>query len=79
MLSSILLDADMAGERPLVLVTGASGFIATHIVQQLIDTGKYRVRGTVRSAAKARVVRDVFLDQLHLVEADLTKNDGWIE
>jgi NAD(P)-dependent dehydrogenase (short-subunit alcohol dehydrogenase family) len=31
----------------LVLVTGASGFIATHIVDQLLLAG-YRVRGTVR-------------------------------
>ncbi len=28
---------------PLVLVTGASGFVATHIVQQLQQTGQYRV------------------------------------
>ncbi len=29
---------------PTVLVTGASGFIATHIVQQLQQTGKYKVK-----------------------------------
>ena len=34
---------------PRVLVTGASGFIATHVVQQLQQTGEYLVRGTVRS------------------------------
>ncbi len=32
-----------------VLVTGASGFIAKHIVKQLLDGG-YEVRGTVRRA-----------------------------
>jgi dihydroflavonol-4-reductase len=36
-----------------VLVTGASGFIASHIVQQLLDGG-YRVRGTVRDPDKTR-------------------------
>jgi nucleoside-diphosphate-sugar epimerase len=35
-------------EAPLVLVTGASGYIATHVVQQLQQQG-YRVRGTVSS------------------------------
>jgi dihydroflavonol-4-reductase len=34
-----------------IAVTGASGFIASHIVQQLLAAG-YRVRGTVRDASK---------------------------
>ena len=29
---------------PTVLVTGASGYIATHIVQQLQQTGQYEVK-----------------------------------
>jgi nucleoside-diphosphate-sugar epimerase len=33
----------------LVLVTGANGYIASHIVQLLLEMG-YHVRGTVRSA-----------------------------
>jgi len=37
---------------PLVLVTGASGFLATHTVHQLLTSGNYRVRGTVRSLKK---------------------------
>lgn len=36
----------------LVLVTGASGFMATHIVDQLLLAG-YHVRGTVRDKQKA--------------------------
>jgi uncharacterized protein YbjT (DUF2867 family) len=36
----------------LVLVTGASGFVATHIVDQLLLAG-YHVRGTVRDEKKA--------------------------
>ena len=59
----------------LVCVTGASGFIASHIVRELL-AGGYRVRGTVRSLAR----RDGYahlLDLpgaesgLELVEADL--------
>ena len=37
---------------PIVLVTGASGFVATHVIKQLLEQGKYRVRGTVRSTKK---------------------------
>jgi len=38
------------GGRSVVAVTGASGFIASHIVQQLLAKG-YAVRGTVRDSA----------------------------
>lgn len=33
-------------------MTGASGFLASHIISQLLSKG-YRVRGTLRSASKA--------------------------
>lgn len=39
-----------------ILVTGASGFIATHVVNSLLEKG-YHVRCTVRSEDVARVVR----------------------
>ena len=39
----------MSGEK--VLVTGASGFVAAHVIDQLIDLG-YSVIGTVRSDSK---------------------------
>ena len=41
---------------PIVLVTGASGFIATHLIQQLLEQGRYHVRGTVRSLKKEEKV-----------------------
>ena len=34
---------------PIVLVTGASGFVATHLIKQLLEQGRYRVRGLVQS------------------------------
>lgn len=67
-----------------VLVTGASGFIAMHAVHQLLEQG-YRVRGTVRSLAKADRTRDalaktgVDVSGLEFAEADLTKDEGWNE
>ena len=43
----------------LVLVTGANGFIASHIVDQLLQRG-YGVRGTVRNVAKASWLQELF-------------------
>ena len=65
-----------------ILVTGASGYIATHIVQQLLEEG-YHVRGTVRdlkNEAKVKPLQELCPDAKHpleLVEADLTKEDSW--
>ena len=42
-----------------VLVTGASGYIAIHVVKALIDRG-YFVRGTVRSDKKGEYIRNLF-------------------
>jgi hypothetical protein len=41
---------------PIVLVTGASGFVATHLIKLLLEQGRYHVRGTVRSKKKQEKV-----------------------
>lgn len=72
--------------KPTVLVTGASGFIGLHCVLQLLEQG-YRVRGTVRSEGRAHELRkamEVNADadlakQLEIVEADLTRDEGWAD
>ena len=70
---------------PTVLVTGASGFIATHLIKQLQTLGKYSVRGTVRSLKNEEKVKELkglvpdAAYPLELVEADLTKEEGWKE
>jgi uncharacterized protein YbjT (DUF2867 family) len=42
-----------------VLVTGANGFVATHVVRDLLEHG-YRVRGTVRAESKAAHLKRIF-------------------
>lgn len=66
----------------LVLVTGATGFIASHIIKQLQEQG-YKVRGTVRSLQdedKVKRLNELCPEaehKLELVEADLTKPESW--
>ena len=73
----------MSGE--LVLVTGGSGFIATHCILQLLAAG-YRVRATVRSLGREAEVRATLKaagadagDRLAFAAADLTADAGWAE
>lgn len=68
-------------DKGVVLVTGASGYIAGFVIQQLIDDG-WTVRGTIRNFAKADAVRGALgltADQLELFAADLTADAGWAE
>lgn len=72
--------------KGLVVVTGSSGFIAKHIVRQLLDAG-YAVRGSVRSQDRGHEVRTAVekhlkdktrLDErLSFVTLDLDRDDGW--
>ncbi|CAJ0571646.1 unnamed protein product, partial [Mesorhabditis spiculigera] len=68
---------------PVVLVTGASGYLGAHCVKLLLERG-YHVRGTVRSLkneTKIRALRhieeNVLGSQLDLVEADLRHPEDW--
>lgn len=42
-----------------ILVTGVSGYIGSHVADQLLQAG-YRVRGTVRDESKGERVRELF-------------------
>ena len=65
-----------------VLVTGASGFIGLHCIQQLLDQG-YQVNGTLRSMNRKDEVleslesHNTSVEHLSLFEADLLSDDGW--
>jgi nucleoside-diphosphate-sugar epimerase len=69
----------------LVLVTGGSGFIATHCILQLLAAG-HRVRATVRSLKREAEVRATLKaagtdagERLAFFAADLTADAGWAE
>ena len=73
----------MSPQESLVLVTGASGFIAQHTILRLLKDG-YQVRGTLRSLGRAAQVNDVIKahsggQEIELVAADLTSDDGWAD
>jgi dihydroflavonol-4-reductase len=68
-------------EDTLVVVTGASGFIALHCVRELLERG-YRVRGTLRSLASEPHVRKALLPlepggRLSFAVAELLSDAGW--
>ena len=68
-----------------VLVTGATGYIAKHIVLQLLNAG-YAVKGSARSKNRETELRSALephltdptaLDKLSIVELDLSHDAGW--
>ena len=65
-----------------VLVTGGSGFIALHCIDQLLEKG-YAVRTTIRSESRIEEIKNAMnhypnLDQnLEFRICDLLEDDGW--
>ena len=74
----------MASSDTLVTVTGASGFIGMHCVQDLLASG-YAVRGTLRSLDKQAAVREALaLDEeqgqrLSFGATKLLEEEGWAQ
>jgi nucleoside-diphosphate-sugar epimerase len=68
-----------------ILVTGGSGFVASHVILQLLNAG-HVVRTTVRSLTREVSVREMVKDagvdpggRLSFFAADLTRDGGWAE
>lgn len=49
----------MTSLKPLVLLTGANGFVGAHVLEHLLKAN-YRVRSTVRSLEKARFIEEKY-------------------
>ena len=75
----------MNSKKERVLVTGATGYIASHVIKNLLEKN-YTVRGTVRSL-KNKKCEDLKKDnifglighKIELVEANLDKDEDWKE
>ena len=64
-----------------VLVTGASGFIATHCIKELIKAG-YSVRGSLRNLKREEEVRKSIGEhtgnkKIEFCKLDLLEDEGW--
>ena len=68
----------------MVLVTSASGFIATHIIKQLQESN-YKVRGVVPNLEDEEKVKHLHSlcpeasVKLELVQTDTSKSEAWDE
>lgn len=56
-----------------VLVTGANGFLAVHVVKAFLDHG-YSVRGTIRSPAKGVHLHKIFSSHGNRFETVVVKD-----
>lgn len=77
----------MANSEHTVLVTGGSGFIASHCILQALQKG-YRVRTTVRNLKRTEEVKKALktggatqeqVDSINFYAVDLSSDDNWAE
>ena len=66
-----------------ILVTGASGYIASHCIAELLKNG-FAVRGSLRNAQRQDEVKNAIkteadISQLEFCELDLLNDTGWDE
>ena len=68
----------MEGEKPIVVITGISGYLGSQVCMAFLQDGTCKVRGTVRDPTNAKKVAPLkesfgeLFDQIELVKADLT-------
>ena len=69
-------------DKPLVLITGITGYVGSQTLNTFIKDGSFRLRGTVRSLTNAKKIdplKEFFGEQwsqVELVEADLLNEES---
>jgi len=67
-----------------ILITGASGFIASHCILEMLNHG-YEVRGTLRNLQRGDAIKSILakhtdrIDMLDFVCADLMDEASWVQ
>ena len=61
-MSAPIIDYSTIPKDALVLVTGVTGFIGSHVADQCLIAG-FRVRGTARDSKKATWVKELFNEE----------------
>ena len=65
------------GGKPIVTITGVTGYLGAHVCRVFLQDRKYQVRGTVRDLSNAAKIDPIkkslggLFNKLDLVEADL--------
>lgn len=72
-----------AADKPLVTITGVTGYLGMWTAKYYLEDGNYRIRGTVRdknNASKINPMKEMLGEelfaQMELVEADLLKDES---
>ena len=72
-------------DKPVVTITGISGYLGAQVCLLFLKDGSYKVRGTVRSKTNKEKIEPLKIafkehfDQLELVEADLLDEQSLIK
>ena len=73
----------MEGDKPIIVITGVTGYVGNYVTQSFLKDGSFKVRGTCRNkdnAAKIDPLKNALgeelFNQLELVNADLTDPDS---
>ena len=82
-ISIILNENNMNNQLKKVLVTGASGYIASHCVKLLLEKG-FKVKGSVRDLQKIDIIKksldnSLNKDNIEFCELNLLNDKGWNE
>ena len=71
--------------KPVVTITGVSGYVGSQTCLLFLKSGKYQVRGTVRDKNNEKKISPLrkafgeYFEQLELVEADLLDEESMIK